>query len=50
MDLGVPVPIVIRMEGTNVEQGKAMLAQSGLNFTTADTMSEAASTVVALAR
>ncbi|HMF58825.1 MAG TPA: ADP-forming succinate--CoA ligase subunit beta [Vicinamibacterales bacterium] len=50
MDLGVPVPIVIRMEGTNVEQGKAMLAQSGLNFTTADTMSEAASTVVALAQ
>jgi succinyl-CoA synthetase beta subunit len=50
MDLGVPVPIVIRMEGTNVEQGKAMLAQSGLNFTTADTMSEAATTVVALAR
>jgi succinyl-CoA synthetase beta subunit len=50
MDLGVPVPIVIRMEGTNVEQGKAMLAQSGLNFTTADTMSDAASTVVALAR
>jgi succinyl-CoA synthetase beta subunit len=50
MELGVPVPIVIRMEGTNVEQGKAMLAQSGLNFTTADTMSEAASTVVALAR
>jgi succinyl-CoA synthetase beta subunit len=49
-DLGVPVPIVIRMEGTNVEQGKAMLRESGLNFTTADTMGEAADTVVALAR
>jgi succinyl-CoA synthetase beta subunit len=49
-DLGVPVPIVIRMEGTNVEQGKAMLRDSGLNFTTADTMGEAADTVVALAR
>ena len=36
------VPIVIRMEGTNVEQGKAMLAASGLNFTTADSMGEAA--------
>ena len=35
------VPIVIRMEGTNVEQGKAMLAASGLNFTTADSMGEA---------
>ena len=49
-DLGVPVPIVIRMEGTNVEQGKQMLKDSGLNFTTADTMSEAAERVVALAK
>ena len=48
-DLGVPVPIVIRMEGTNVEKGKQMLRESGLNFTTADTMSEAAERVVALA-
>ena len=35
-DLGVRVPIVIRMEGTNVELGKQMLRTSGLNFTTAD--------------
>ena len=49
-DLGVRVPIVIRMEGTNVEKGKQMLRESGLNFTTADTMSEAAERVVALAR
>jgi len=48
--LGVPVPIVIRMEGTNVEKGKEMLKASGLNFTTADTMSEAAERVVALGR
>ena len=41
-ELGVPVPIVIRMEGTNVEQGKQMLEDSGLNFATADDMSEAA--------
>ncbi len=47
-DLGVRVPIVIRMEGTNVELGKKMLKESGLNFTTADTMSDAASTVVRL--
>jgi succinyl-CoA synthetase beta subunit len=47
-DLGVRVPIVIRMEGTNVELGKTMLKESGLNFTTVDTMSEAASTVVRL--
>ena len=49
-ELGVPVPIVIRMEGTNVERGKEMLKASGLNFTTADTMSEAAEKVVALGK
>ena len=49
-DLGVPVPIVIRMEGTNVEEGKRMLKESGLNFATADSMGEAANTVVALAK
>jgi succinyl-CoA synthetase beta subunit len=48
-ELGVSVPIVIRMKGTNVEEGKKMLAESGLNFTTADTMAEAADRVVALA-
>jgi succinyl-CoA synthetase beta subunit len=46
-ELGVPVPIVIRMEGTNVEKGKQMLRDSGLNFTTADDMREAAEKVVA---
>ena len=48
-ELGVRVPIVIRMEGTNVEEGKRMLTESGLNFTTADSMGEAAERVVALA-
>jgi succinyl-CoA synthetase beta subunit len=48
-ELGVPVPIVIRMEGTNVEEGKRMLKESGLNFATADSMGEAATTVVSLA-
>jgi succinyl-CoA synthetase beta subunit len=48
-ELGVPVPIVIRMKGTNVDEGKKMLAESGLNFTTADTMGEAAVQVVQLA-
>jgi succinyl-CoA synthetase beta subunit len=48
-DLGVRVPIVIRMEGTNVEKGKQMLRASDLNFTTADAMGEAADKVVALA-
>ena len=49
-ELGVTVPIVIRMEGTNVEKGKQMLKDSGLNFTTVDTMGEAAERVVALAK
>ena len=49
-ELGVPVPIVVRMEGTNVEEGKRMLRESGLSFTTADSMGEAAEKVVALAR
>ena len=49
-DLGVSVPIVIRMEGTNVDEGKKMLRESGLNFTTADSMGEAAEKVVALSK
>ncbi len=48
-ELDVQLPVVIRMEGTNVDTGKKMLSESGLNFTTADTMSEAAERVVALA-
>ena len=48
-ELAVTAPVVIRMEGTNVERGKQMLRDSGLNFTTADAMDEAAERVVALA-
>ena len=48
-ELGVRVPIVVRMEGTNVEEGKRMLRESTLSFTTADSMGEAAEKVVALA-
>jgi succinyl-CoA synthetase beta subunit len=48
-ELGVPVPIVIRMEGTNVDEGKRLLHESGMNFTTADSMGEAATKVVQLA-
>jgi succinyl-CoA synthetase beta subunit len=48
-ELGVPVPIVIRMEGTNVDEGKRLLKESGMNFTTADSMDEAATKVVKLA-
>jgi len=49
-ELDVKVPIVVRMEGTNVEEGKRMLRESGLNFTAADAMGDAAEKVVALAR
>jgi succinyl-CoA synthetase beta subunit len=49
-ELSVKVPIVIRMEGTNVETGKKMLKDSGLNFSTADTMAEGATKIVALTR
>ena len=48
-ELGVPVPIVIRMEGTNVDEGKRLLRDSGMKLTTADSMDEAAQKVVQLA-
>ncbi len=44
--LGVALPIVIRMEGTNVELGRRMLADSGLNFISADDMQHAAAQAV----
>src|SRR5882762_4386804 len=48
-ELGVPVPIVIRMEGTNVDEGKRLLRESGMKLTTADSMDEATKKVVELA-
>lgn len=47
--IGIKIPVVVRLEGTNVEKGQEVLAQSGLNFTTADGMKDAAEKVVALA-
>ena len=49
-ELDVQVPIVIRMEGTNVDEGKRLLRESRMNFSTADSMSESAKKVVQLAR
>jgi succinyl-CoA synthetase beta subunit len=43
----VQLPVVVRMEGTNVEQGRALLQQSGLNFIVADGMRDGAEKVVA---
>jgi len=46
----IQLPIVLRLEGTNVEAGREILRQSGLNFTVAETMKDAAEKVVAAAR
>ena len=47
--LGIKVPIVVRLKGTNVELGQKILKESGLNFEVADDMKEAAEKVVAAA-
>jgi succinyl-CoA synthetase beta subunit len=49
-EVGLKVPMVVRLEGTNVELGKKILAESGLSFHTAETMREAAEKVVPLAQ
>ena len=48
-ELNIKVPIVVRMEGTNVEKGREILKESGFNFTVADGMKDAAEKVVRLA-
>jgi succinyl-CoA synthetase beta subunit len=47
--LGIDVPVVVRLEGTNVEEGQRVIRDSGLNFTVANGMKDAADKVVALA-
>jgi succinyl-CoA synthetase beta subunit len=49
-ELAIKVPIVVRMEGTNVELGQKILLESGFNFTVADGMLDAAQKVVGLAK
>jgi succinyl-CoA synthetase beta subunit len=48
-NLGVNVPVVVRLEGTNVEEGQRVIRESGLNFTVATGMRDAAEKVVSLA-
>jgi len=48
-DLNIQVPVVVRMEGTNVELGRKILSESGFNFTVAENMRDAAEKVVGLA-
>ncbi len=49
-NLGVSIPIVARLEGTNVEEGKRVLRDSGINILTAEGMSDAAEKVVSAAQ
>jgi succinyl-CoA synthetase beta subunit len=48
-NLGISVPVVVRLEGTNVEEGQRVIRESGLNFVVADGMKDAAEKVVAAA-
>ncbi|NDD91037.1 ADP-forming succinate--CoA ligase subunit beta [bacterium] len=49
-ELSLQVPLVVRLEGTNVEAGKKMLSESGLKITPADGLTDAAQKVVAAAK
>jgi succinyl-CoA synthetase beta subunit len=48
--IGISVPVVVRMEGTNVEEGRRILAESGLELINAVTLSDAAEKVAAIAK
>ncbi|WP_346243273.1 ADP-forming succinate--CoA ligase subunit beta [Shouchella clausii] len=47
-EVGLEIPLVVRLEGTNVELGKKMLKESGLNITAADSMADGAQKIVSL--
>jgi succinyl-CoA synthetase beta subunit len=49
-NINIKLPVVLRLEGTNVEQGRQILKESGLNFIVAETMEDAAEKVVAAAK
>jgi succinyl-CoA synthetase beta subunit len=49
-EVGLSIPVVVRLEGTNVEQGRALLAASGLKITPATDLNDAAAKAVAAAR
>jgi succinyl-CoA synthetase beta subunit len=48
-EMGVGVPVVVRLEGTNVEKGRDLLAKSGLDIITADDLTDAAKKAVSAA-
>lgn len=47
-EVGLTLPLVVRLEGTNVEKGKQILKESGLNITSADSMADGAQKIVSL--
>ena len=49
-EIGIQVPVVVRLEGTNVEEGKRILADSGLNLLVASSLGDAAEKAVASVR
>ncbi|MBM7632577.1 ADP-forming succinate--CoA ligase subunit beta [Geomicrobium sediminis] len=49
-EVGLEIPLVVRLEGTNVKEGKKILEESGLNITAADTMADGAEKIVALVK
>ena len=46
--VGLNVPLVVRLEGTNAEAGKQILRESGLDITPADSMADAAQKIIGL--
>ena len=48
--MNLAVPLVVRLEGTNVKQGKEIIKNSGLNVTPADDMADGAKKIVELAK
>ncbi len=49
-EVGLTIPVVVRLQGTNVEAGRKMLAESGMNIVAADDLTEAAKAAVAAAK
>ncbi|HEX7066238.1 MAG TPA: ADP-forming succinate--CoA ligase subunit beta [Bacillales bacterium] len=49
-EMGLDLPLVVRLEGTNVEQGKKILEDSGLNITAADSLANAAEKIVSMVK
>jgi succinyl-CoA synthetase beta subunit len=49
-EVGLQVPLVVRLEGTNVEMGKTILSESGLNVIAADDLDDAAQKIVKAVR